>query len=364
MMPTFVPGLVLAERFYVEAVQPILQGHFPQLIYSAARLDFGSDVLGFDTPQSMDHDWGPKCTLFLSEHDYETLHDRIAEVMGWELPLEVAGFPTHYGWHADGTRNNVPATQRPINHGVTVTTPARFCAAYLGLDPAPGLCASDWLVIPQQRLRTVQAGRVFHDGLKQLEPLRQLLRWYPHDVWLYLMANQWQRISQEEPFMARCGDVGDDLGSRLIAGRLVRELMRLCFLIERQYAPYIKWFGTAFARLGCAETLLPIFERVLSANDWPAREEHLCAAYTHVAHMHNDLGLTPVLATQPIYFYSRPYRVSQSGQYVAAIHAAIQSPDVRAWPAHVGSVDQFVDSTDILESPARCRRLSPIYEQA
>ena len=61
----FIKGLKLGEIFYEEAVKPILATHFPRLGYSAARLDAGSDVLGFDTPQSMDHDWGPKFTLFL-----------------------------------------------------------------------------------------------------------------------------------------------------------------------------------------------------------------------------------------------------------------------------------------------------------
>ena len=362
-MATFIPGLTLAERFYLEAVQPVLGGHFPNLVYSAARLDFGSDVLGFDTPRSMDHDWGPKCTLFVSDSDYDTCRDQIIHVMGWELPFDVAGFSTHYGQHTDGTRNNETATDRPINHGVIVTTPTHFFESYLGVDPAQPIHATDWLAIPQQRLRTIRSGRVFHDGLGQLEPAQQALRWYPRDVWLYLMANQWQRISQEEPFMARCGDVGDELGSRLVAARLVRELMRLCFMIEREYAPYIKWLGTAFTRLHCAEKLSPILSNVLSAGDWHAREEHLSAVYTSMAQMHNELGITPTQDTQVVPFHSRPYLVSQSGRCVEALHAAIRSPEVRNLPPHVGSVDQFVDSTDILDAPERCRRLKVIYKR-
>ena len=75
--------------------------------------------------------------------------------------------------------------------------------------------------------------------------------------------------------MARCGDVGDDVGSRLIAARLLGDLMRLCFLMERQYAPYAKWFGTAFARLDCAARLLPLFEGVLRAETWQATLQQL-----------------------------------------------------------------------------------------
>jgi hypothetical protein len=59
----FVRGLDLCELFYKEAVKPILAQSFPDLVYSAALIGLGSEVLGFDTPQSMDHDWGPRLML-------------------------------------------------------------------------------------------------------------------------------------------------------------------------------------------------------------------------------------------------------------------------------------------------------------
>jgi hypothetical protein len=50
-------------------------------------------------------------------------------------------------------------------------------------------------------------------------------------------------------------EAGDALGSRLVAARLVRDVMRLAFILERTYAHYTKWFGTAFNRLRCASEL-------------------------------------------------------------------------------------------------------------
>ncbi len=63
-MSEFLPGLRLAEIFYREAVAPILAGHYPGLTYSAALIGSGSDVLGFDTARSMDHEWGPRLQIF------------------------------------------------------------------------------------------------------------------------------------------------------------------------------------------------------------------------------------------------------------------------------------------------------------
>jgi len=51
----------------------------------------------------------------------------------------------------------------------------------------------------------------------------------------------------------------------LIAAQLVRDLMQLCFLMERHYAPYAKRFGTAFARLKCAVLIAPMLQRAQSA---------------------------------------------------------------------------------------------------
>lgn len=65
-------------------------------------------------------------------------------------------------------------------------------------------------------------------------------RRYPHDVWLHATAVLWQRVGTEEHLCGRTGLVGDELGSMLIAGRLVRDLMRLAFFMEREYPPYPK----------------------------------------------------------------------------------------------------------------------------
>jgi hypothetical protein len=204
---------------------------------------------------------------------------------------------------------------------------------------------------------------VFYNGLGELGAIRETLRYYSRDLWLYLLAGQWRRIDQEEPFMGRCGEAGDELGSRLLAARLVREVMKLCFLMERQYAPYSKWFGTAFAELKSAPTFMPIFERVLNAQTWPKRERHLSAAYEAAAEQFNGLGITPPLPAQVSSFHDRPYQVIHSGQFVEAIQAAITDEAVRRLPLNLGSVDQFVDSTDVLDEVKRLRKLKSIYEE-
>jgi hypothetical protein len=358
----FVPGLELAASFYHEAVRPILEAHFPGVSHAAARLDYGSDVLGFDTPQSRDHGWGPKVTLYLSSEDLTQYKDQIFTAMAENLPLEILGYPTHYDAPFTGEAGMVPIEMGPVRHWVAITTIFDFFKDYLGVDPVEPLDVVDWLTIPPHQLRTIASGEVFYDDSGLLTEVVERLRWYPDDIWLYLLANQWRRIDQEEPFMARCGDVGDEVGSRLVAARQVDEIMRLCFLMERQYVPYYKWFGTAFNRLDCAIELAPIFIQVFESQTWRERESQLSDAYLVVMRIQNTLGLTPFIEPEITPFFNRPYLVPHVGRFSDALHEAIQSKFLRDLPRDLGGLSQFVDSTDILSNSEVCRKLRLVYK--
>jgi hypothetical protein len=364
-MAEYIPGLELAGLYYEEAVKPILESRYPRLVHSAGLIGRGSEVLGFDTEMSRDHNWGPRVLIYLSDEDHARLADELREALGLELPFTFRGYPTHFEQVPDEPVTAVPkmAGSRPINHRVHITTLHGFLRRYIGITLDEELTVRDWLTIPEQKLRTLVAGAVYHDGLDVLEPMRQKLAYYPHDLWLYLLSAQWQRIGQEEPFVGRTGIVGDDAGSAVIAARLVRDLMRLCMLMEKDYAPYSKWFGSAFAQLGCAPFLTPVLERVLRSSGWRERERNLTVAYEGVATMHNALGITAPVSTKVSQFYDRPFDVIQADFIAQAIWQAIQKEQIKALPYGVGKVDQYVDSTDILSNTERSRRLSALYAE-
>ncbi len=358
----YLPGLTLSELFFNEIVHPILLNSFPDLDFSAARLDYGSDVLGFDTPMSMDHGWGPKLTLFLTETDFGQYHVILDDYFAHHLPFECNGFPTHFGEPlADGGVMTKKETY-PIQHGITITTIEKFFLDYLGVKIHHSLTPTVWLTIPQQRLRTLRAGRIFYDGLNELSNLRQQFDWYPHDLWLYLMASQWQRINQAEPFVGRTGSIGDEIGARLIASMLVHDLMCLTFLMEKQYTPYIKWFGSAFQQLNIALELTPILDEILNCNHWQQIETYLSEAYLRVSEAHNALKITPYIAADVSPFYNRPFLVPHTNRFVTALLAQVRAPSVRALPPHLGGIDQIVDNTDVLESIPHCQQLVKLYQ--
>ncbi|GAA2755248.1 DUF4037 domain-containing protein [Actinopolymorpha rutila] len=337
-MTGFVSGRELSARFYHEAVRPVLDARFPGLPHSAALLGRGSEVLGFDDEMSTDHDCEARVLVFLREED-ETRHgEAVEEALRTGLPARFGNRATKYELHT--------------LHG--------YVLAQLGFDLDEEIEAHDWLTFPEDRLRMLAAGTVHHDDVG-LRGIRDRFAYYPHDVWLYLLLAGWWRVHPEANLVGRTGFVGDELGSALIGAQLVHDLMALCFSMERQYAPYSKWFGTAFSRLACGAELSPVLSRALRAGTWPEREEALAVAYEAVAAMHNALGVTEPVATEVHQLWDRPFKVVW-GDFPGALRAQIKDPTVeriaRRWP--VGRIDQV---RDLLPVPRHRQELLRLYEE-
>lgn len=359
-------GIRLSERFYWEAVRPLIDQHYPRLPHAAALLGSGSEVLGYDDSTSTDHHWGPRVLFFVQPQEFEHVASPLDALLAERLPRRFLGFPTNFST-PNPDDHGVQLLQEnetgPINHRVEVTTVAAFVRQQLNFDLAQPLHPADWLTFSEQGLLAVTAGAVFHDAVG-LETVRARFARYPHDVQLYLLAAAWARIGQEEHLMGRAGQVGDELGSAIIGARLVRDVMRLCFLMERTYAPYAKWFGTAFRRLPGGPELYPVLQAVLAATSWQERENQLCLAYAYLARRHNQLQVTPPLPDQPRQFHGRPFRVIALHGFADALSSQIGDRRLRALAAErpFGSLDLFSDNVDLVANPQLRPLLRPLYE--
>lgn len=362
-------GLELSHRFYREVVLPILNDHFPGLPHAAALLGNGSEVLGFDDGLSTDHDWGPRLQLFLSPADHQTFGRQLHTTLADALPPIFEGYSTHFGPpdpNDNGTRQLEAHAAGPISHRIEVVTIPQFVKRQLGFDLGPTLdqwpAATDWLTFPEQKLLSLTAGAVFHDQVGLAE-MRARFAYFPHDVWLYLLAAGWGRVGEEEHLMGRAGSVGDEIGSALIGARLVRDIMRLSFLMSRTYGPYPKWFGTAFKQLDCATELSPHLTAALQAPDWQTREAALVPAYRYLARWHNRLGLTKLMPEETAPFFTRPFQVVALHGFSDVLLAKIVDPALKrlAQRPLIGSVDQFSDSTTLLSYSEWRPVLSQLY---
>jgi len=320
----FMPGIDLNRAFYYEAVAPLIKKNFPDLKYSAALMGCGSDVLGFDNPTSMDHNWGPRFQIFLSEDRFPVISAELNEMLRKKLQFEFKGFPVNFTPpRYDHTQSMEPVTSHPVNHLIEIVTSQEYLRKYLEIDTVENLTVQDWKKFPEQKLLELTAGAVFHDGLKSLVPLRDTLRYYPPEIRLLRMSELWQAVWEEEAFIGRNIELGESAAVKIISVRVTEIIIRLCFCIERTYAPYSKWLLTALRKLRCYPEISTIIDSVLYENDPLKIETALCALYEKTVELHNNDEGLPRLENKIRDFFGRPYRVIFAETIVEKLHGAI-----------------------------------------
>lgn len=328
-------GIKLAHDYYQDVVAPLLCARWPVLPHAAARLGSGSDVLGLDDETSRDHDWGLRLTLLVEA-------DQVADVSSYLeefLPDAYEGLPTRFATTWDPT----------IRQRAQVATAEEFVASRLGLDASGTLTSLDWLCLTGQALLEVTAGQVFTDSLGTLTSLRQKLAWYPDDVWCHVAAADWIRLGEDLPLLGRAGQRGDDLGSRVICGRVVNTAMHLAFLLSCRWPPYPKWMGTMANQLPSLGDLLPLLTAALTAERWVERQEAVARALGVLHRAQRAAGLPTTEGTPTEPFFNRPF-LSVRAAVPDLLLQAVSDPFLRALPPGVGSVEQWVDNVRVLTS--------------
>jgi len=363
-MPEFIQGEELCRKFYEECVHTILSEHYPALNYSAGLLGYGSEVLGFDTLMSRDHDWGPRMQLFLTAEDAKQVGEEINELLSRELPYEFYGYSTHFGppnESDNGTRKLEDISAGFVSHRIIVTSLEAYLKDYFPVNVMGEISEVDWLVIPQQKLRSIVDGAVFYDGLNILKTIQEKLRWYPESVWIYLMTSAWSRIGQEEHLMGRCGTVEDEVGSYLLGASLSQVLMQLAFLMEKIYAPYPKWFGTAFRELKLAADLYPVFEEVRTARTWQERQGGLVKAYLVLIRQMNSMKMIESVDEEVVDFFGRPFKVIHAGKIAESLRKLLRDTPLVNMPL-IGNIDIVTSSTDVVENNIICHQFGDFYK--
>lgn len=361
-MPVFIPGKTLSRNFFFEVAKPILDQYFPKLAYTAGFLGYGSDVLGYDDEISRDHMWGPRFYLFLRPLDlcYE---DEIRAVFARELPYTYCGYSVNFSQpnpDDHGVQLAEMITEGPVNPLIWIQTVAEYLSEQLGRADVGNFTAADWLSISEHRLLSLAEGKLYQDDLG-MQQILDRLTYYPDVVRRYLIASCWDAIACEEAFVKRTGVYGDEIGSRLICARIVERLMRLCFLYRNTYAPYSKWFGTAFDRLDVPEKLKTTLREALRADDVLKRETFLTEAQSMVAMLHNESGLTAPLPTEIVSYFRKDILVIWAERYAAAVQETLRGTELEHTPL-MGSLSQVANLSTVSDDPAHYRRIRKLYE--
>lgn len=358
---TFIKGRELCRAFFEQAAKPLLEQAFPGLSYTAGFLGYGSDVLGYDDAVSTDHMWGPRFYLFLSEKDMR-LQPQIEKLFAEKLPVRFCGYSVNFSApdpNDGGVRHPMPVEHGPVSPLIWIYTPRGYLKEYLGKADIEQLTAAGWLAFSEHRLLALRSADFYADGLG-MEKMLAPLRFYPPLVQKYLAASNWSLIAEEQAFAGRCAQVRDELGSRLVCGRIAERLMRLCFLYCGEYAPYSKWFGTAFSRLPVDGKLKESVFAAVGAADFPAREAALVEAQLLTAQLHNVSGMTEPVAVMAQKYFGREMTVIFADRIVEAIQDTLIGTPLDGVPL-LGSVSEVANMVTFSDDPRWQPRIQALY---
>lgn len=349
MRTVFIKGIDLNRRFFQEAIKPLLDTHYPDLKYSAALLGYGSDVLGCDTATSMDHNWGPRCLVFLNQDDFP-LAEELKNFFSYNLPFSFLGFSTHYSHpRNDHTQKMIHTVTYPVTHLIEIFQLEEYFQNQLHVKDVLNVSRYDWLNFQDQVLLELTSGDVFHDGLNRLAAIRNTLNFYPSDILKLRLASLWQSVSNEEAFIGRCIELNDIIGLKLIAARIVNALMKIAFYCEQRYIPYSKWLGTAFKQLAHYRELQPLIQSILDENNPAEIEAQVCALALKLVDIHNRNAELPLLDNTIQRFYGRPSKVIFAERIVAALVNSIEDQELKKRNLNKIALDLKLDSVDLTE---------------
>ena len=341
--PRFVPGLELAARFYEEVVAPFAAdvaalGRAARLRLRCARLRHRA----LDRPRlgaAAAALRRPREDVAACDARWRTAAGRVPRLAG---PLRLGrrtGDAPRRGRRrsASGSRRGSASTRAAASR------------------------RRDWLGPPQQLLLEVTAGAVFHDGLGELEPRARALALVPRRR-LALAARVPVAADRPGGAVRRPRRRGRRRPRLARARRAARPRPDAAgFLLERRYAPYAKWLGTAFARLDAADGARagararrsPRRTSRRARRRSSPRVEALARAAQRARH-HGRRSTRPCGS-------STPARSACSARAASSTRAWSGSGPVAASLPLVGGIDQFADSTDVLSDPGTARRVAGMY---
>jgi len=355
-------GLDLSRRFYFQCVKPIIAERLPELSdnYAAGLIGYGSDVIGNDDELSRDHEWGPRCHLFLNEVKHKELSTELDNILRDNLPLEFSGFLTRFTLT---DKMSIPTKDEFGYHHIVITTPKRFLELTIGKQ---GIPESDfeWLGISEQRLLEFTAGEVFEDYIGELTSLRKSLAYFPEDVWRFRLAFTLESLGWEDDLISQCGQRNDSISMYLNTSKTVERIMRLVFQLNKKYAPlYPKWLHREFHKLPeIAKDIEGELLGMLEARDYHQKTEALNRIYER---------LLMIMESQNICkSYPRKFRRSSSGvrfdiqssakDVLSTIQGELKDVLINDMP--LGAVDQWMLNEDIMLSAEHMKSLMSVYE--
>lgn len=265
-------GLELARRFFQEWGLSYLKQNHPELTDRlAAGLIGRSQSVGLDDEISHDHDWGPGFQIWLLNEDHARSAETLAEELHAALPDEFFGYRLADGWGRKAKSVQIHSMDSWFKDetGGFAEPPENP----LAFQPSPR---------DESHLFFIKRGHVFHDPYGEFTRRRAGFSVWPRYSLLKRLHNTtWQLWHFGEYNFERVVRRGDPLTISHCKTEFTDYTMRVCFLLNEDFAPYWKWSAACFRRISWAGPIahsLDALNACASVEDGKAHVESICRA--------------------------------------------------------------------------------------
>ena len=230
-------GLEIARSYYEQYGRPMIHDKFSEYEdrIAVGLVGEGSECFGFDDEVSRDHDFGPGFCMWLAKDDFKKIGKKLQKAYD-KLPKEFMGYRR---------LETERAGQR-----VGVFTIGKFYKKHIGIKRAPST-DQEWLEVDEAGLAHAVNGEVFADELGGFTFIRNRIKeYYPDIVWRCRIAQSAAQMSQAGQYnFPRMYQRGDLVTATVYLSEFMKNTMQMLYLLNRQYAPYIKWLRKGLDRL-------------------------------------------------------------------------------------------------------------------
>ncbi len=274
-------GLSISRRYYEAYGRQMIHDKFPEYEdrIAVGLVGRGSECFGFDDAISTDHDFGPGFCMWLAKEDYKKIGKKLQKEYD-KLPKEFMGYRR---------LERINAEKR-----VGVFVAGKFYKELIGLKRAPKT-DEEWLCIADEQLAHATNGEVFEDPLGGFTFIRNKIReYYPDNVWRRKIAQTAALMSQTGQYnYPRMLQRGDRVTAKVYLGDFIRNTLQMMYLLNRQYAPYIKWMRKGLEKITDAQPVMSDIDKLAEpqtdGESAVALIENIC---TTTLAMMNVMGLT------------------------------------------------------------------------
>lgn len=230
-------NLERSREFYEQHGKSMIHEQFPEYESQIAvgMVGEGSDCFGYDDEISTDHDYAVGFCMWLTKEDMVAIGSQLQEA--YEQLI------------AEHQVSDVPMAHLRNRRGV------------FGIDE---FYQTD---VEECKLAELVNGEIFRDDLGHFsERRKELLHYYPENIWRKKLANALHEFSQYgQSNYARMMAREDYLTANLCISKAIESAMDIAYILVKQYAPYYKWKRKGLEQSGQMQDVLWICEELSRA---------------------------------------------------------------------------------------------------